>query len=539
VYTKFFGLNEKPFAITPDPRYLYMSQRHADALAHLLYGVSESGGFIQLTGEVGTGKTTLIRSLLVQLPEKSQIALVLNPQLSTREFLHSICDELGVAVDREDSFKGMVDRLNTHLLAAHAGGQRTVLIVDEAQNLSLELLEQIRLLTNLETAKHKLLQIILIGQPELREMLARRDMRQIAQRITGRYHLEPLSREDTAAYVQHRLKVAGAQTWFFSDGALKEIFLRSTGIPRLINVIADRALLAAYAQQVATIDRRLVRASAAEVFGARGERRAWSYVAGGAALVLIGTAGVLLWPHAEMPAPQPRVADAQSPAVPAEPTPAEVLAVAEPTAPSLKDLFAEQALSSSVDASLSDLFDLWGVSYEPAAAPACEQAASLQLSCLYLHGSISELRRANRPAILTLRDEHGDEFPVVLRALGSDEVELLSAGRLFTVDLGDLTYYWYGDQLLLWRPGAPQGKDLLPGVRDPGVAWLRETLAKIDGITGPAEPSLLYDTALQTRVREYQHSRRLTVDGIVGAQTQLALMSELETTGVPTLSWSH
>ena len=211
MYADFFGLNEKPFSITPDPRYLYLSPRHADALAHLLYGISESGGFIQLTGEVGTGKTTLIRSVLEQLPAKAEVALILNPRLSPEELLQSICEELRIALPEDRSAKALVDTLNAELLRANAEGRRIVLIIDEAQTLRPELIEQVRLLTNLETPKQKLLQIILIGQPELREMLGRPEMRQVAQRVTGRYHLEPLSAQETAAYVRHRLRVAGAQ----------------------------------------------------------------------------------------------------------------------------------------------------------------------------------------------------------------------------------------------------------------------------------------------------------------------------------------
>ncbi len=269
MYTRFFGLNEKPFSITPDPRYLYMSRRHADALAHLLYGISESGGFIQLTGEVGTGKTTLVRSMLERLPEQADVAVVLNPQLSTLEFLQTICEELGVTLPAEISTKALIDSLNWHLLEAHARGRRTVVIVDEAQNLSPDVLEQVRLLTNLETAKQKLLQIILIGQPELRELLDRNDMRQLAQRITGRYHLEPLSREETSGYIQHRIKVAGGQNEAFTHKAAQEIYRLSGGVPRLVNVIADRALLAAYTRETRVVNPALVRRAGAEVTGKR------------------------------------------------------------------------------------------------------------------------------------------------------------------------------------------------------------------------------------------------------------------------------
>ncbi len=279
MYTEFFGLNEKPFAITPDPRYLYMSVRHADALAHLIYGISESGGFIQLTGEVGTGKTTLIRSLLEQLPAKAEIALILNPQLSTLEFLQVICQELRIPAAADDSVRARVDALNGYLLRAYAEARRIVLIVDEAQALTPELLEQIRLLTNLETPKKKLLQIILIGQPELRDLLDRPEMRQVAQRITGRYHLEPLGKEDTALYVSHRMKVAGAQRDVFTPAAIRLLYRRSRGIPRLINVVADRALLAAYTRDERVVDRGLIVSAAAEVFGA--QQNELALVAGG------------------------------------------------------------------------------------------------------------------------------------------------------------------------------------------------------------------------------------------------------------------
>jgi len=247
MYTSFFGLSEKPFAITPDPRYLYLSERHAEALAHLLYGINESGGFIQLTGEVGTGKTTVVRTLLSRVPHHADVAVILNPRVTPVEFLLTICEELGLPVEDadRDSVKQMVDALNRRLLSAHAEGRRIIVIVDEAQNLSADTLEQVRLLTNLETPTQKLLQIILIGQPELRELLDRNDLRQLAQRITGRYHLKPLSREETEGYVRHRLRVAGAAGEIFTPSALREVYRLAAGIPRVVNVTCDRALLGA------------------------------------------------------------------------------------------------------------------------------------------------------------------------------------------------------------------------------------------------------------------------------------------------------
>jgi general secretion pathway protein A len=271
MYLPFFGLAEKPFSITPDPRYLFLSGRHAEALAHLVYGIDEAGGFIQLTGEVGTGKTTIIRSLLARQHDKASIALILNPRMAAAEFMLTLCEELGIGVpdSAENSVKELIDILNRYLLKAHAEGRRVVLVVDEAQTLAPELLEQVRLLTNLETETQKLLQIILIGQPELRDMLARNDLRQLAQRITGRYHLDPLSRDEAIAYIKHRLRVAGATTDLFSNGALRELFRVSGGVPRLLNIIADRALLGAYSEDRHLVNAALVRRAAGEVSGQR------------------------------------------------------------------------------------------------------------------------------------------------------------------------------------------------------------------------------------------------------------------------------
>ena len=302
MYLSFFGLSEKPFAITPDPRYLYLSERHAEALAHLLYGINESGGFIQLTGEVGTGKTTVVRTLLSRVPHHADVAVILNPRVTPVEFLLTICEELGLGVDEADrsSVKEMVDALNRRLLSAHADGRRVIVIVDEAQNLSAEVLEQVRLLTNLETPTQKLLQIILIGQPELRELLDRTDLRQLAQRITGRYHLKPLSRDESQQYVRHRLRVAGAAGEIFTPAALREVHRLSAGIPRVINVCCDRALLGAYTQERRRITPSLVRRAAGEVYGRQFAPLWLGWVAAAIVLAGLGTTalvGLRAWQH--------------------------------------------------------------------------------------------------------------------------------------------------------------------------------------------------------------------------------------------------
>ena len=296
MYLSHYGLAEPPFAITPDPRFVFLGERHRDALAHLLYGIGQggSGGFVQLTGEVGTGKTTLCRLVLEQLPENVRIALVLNPKQTPLELLESVCEELRVPqATRRRSLKTQVDALNDFLLQAYADGLRVVLIIDEAQELSRELLEQVRLLTNLETPTQKLLQIVLIGQPEMRTTLARPGLRQLAQRITARYHLTPLHADESAAYLRHRVSVAGASAFPFEDKAVTRLHALSGGVPRLLNVLADRALLAGYVHGRQRVDARLVDLAAAEVLPAAAPaRRGWHIL--GWTLVLAGLASVWL-----------------------------------------------------------------------------------------------------------------------------------------------------------------------------------------------------------------------------------------------------
>ena len=604
MYLSFFGLNDKPFAITPDPRYLFLSERHSEALAHLVYGINEAGGFIQLTGEVGTGKTTTIRSLLAQIPKNAEVALILNPRVSATEFLLTICEELGIGVPDASvgSVKDLVDILNAYLLRAHAKGQRVVVVVDEAHQLEPEVLEQVRLLTNLETATQKLLQIILIGQPELRELLDRNDLRQLAQRITGRYHLNPLSKDETAAYVRHRLRVAGSTSDIFAPMALLELHRLAGGVPRLINIIADRALLGAYTQDRHRITGKVVRDAAKEVFGKPFAPlwMPWALAgATGAALVL----GIIaLWQV--VGGPRGTIGTDATPALAASGTtttatttadriangalasagtsPADTagtrgtgdntatttgIASAIPTASTtptanatpnggtpgttagassnaaalasapvpLDTLLAQYGNETDPDNAFNKLFALWNSRYLVGRIDACTQATQQGLECYVQRGTFADLRLFNRPAILAVNDARGKSHQVVLAALDDDRAILSLGGAPRTVRLGELSRMWFGDFVLLWRPGVPDVKTLSVGMRGDDVKRLREGLRRLRGLEPELAPNSVYDTELVKLVEDFQRQHRLNVDGIAGIQTLVVLDTALATPGSPLL----
>lgn len=540
MYTSFFGLSEKPFAITPDPRYLYLSERHAEALAHLLYGINESGGFIQLTGEVGTGKTTVVRTLLSRVPQHADVAVILNPRVSPVEFLLTICEELGLPLadaDR-DSVKQMVDLLNKRLLSSHAEGRRIIVIVDEAQNLSAETLEQVRLLTNLETATQKLLQIILIGQPELRVLLDRNDLRQLAQRITGRYHLQPLSRDETQGYVRHRLKVAGATGEIFTSAALREVHRLANGIPRVINVTCDRALLGAYTQDTRRITAPLVRRAAGEVYGRRFSPLWLGWIAG--VLLVAGTAatGWLAWQIWQHQTASLRAAAALPPAS-ARPVAAPVVHVAPPAPPpvSINALLAANSANTTDAAAYRRLLSLWGTAMTEDRDP-CGQAQKAGLACLDQRGSWAQVRALNRPAILTLTDDDGQKHRVVLSAL-DDAIATLNLGdHNERVPIDELSRDWFGEFTVVWKPKTARTRPLSVGMRGDEVRWLRRSLNALHGAAADPEHGDVYDEELAIAVQNFQREHRLNVDGVAGLQTQVMLDTALAEPGSPLLQKS-
>ncbi|MEX2496304.1 MAG: AAA family ATPase [Woeseia sp.] len=552
MYTQFFGLNEKPFAITPDPRYLFMSERHGEGLAHLVYGVTESGGFVQLTGEVGTGKTTLVRTLLGQMPPEVDVALILNPQLTAVEFLVAICEELGIALPEDkSSSKALVDSLNVHLLGSHARGRRTILLVDEAQNLSAGVLEQLRLLTNLETAKQKLLQIVLIAQPELRELLSQPNLRQLAQRITGRYHLEPLSREEAARYIDHRLKVAGGLGEIFDTGAKREVYRLSRGIPRLVNVICDRALLGAYSRESRKVNKSIVRRAAAEVSGRPlkpGFRR-WAFPVLGVAGIAAASVGTWYLVKGNVPAPGSTISVPVSAGPPStavttaeEPASAEAAAATAPDAaeergPSLQERLDAAGNATGAEAAMSTLLDLWNAEFDPAASEnGCQQAEQLGLRCYVNRGSWSGIRQLDHPAMLTLTDSRGETHHLVLVSLDGQQGQLAIGENRFSLPLEDISAMWFGQYRLLWRPPNGHSGLIRAGMRDRNVRWLRQSLAAIDADFGTTNPdSDFFDDELLRRVEAFQRTHRLAVDGIAGQQTLILLNSLLGLSGTPQL----
>ncbi|MFC4310498.1 AAA family ATPase [Steroidobacter flavus] len=542
MYTSFFGLGEKPFAITPDPRYLFMSERHAEALAHLLYGITEAGGFIQLTGEVGTGKTTIVRSLLERMPGHADVAVILNPQLTPVEFVLTICEELGIFMRDEDatSIKDLVDLLNRRLLEANAKGRRIVVIVDEAQNLMPATLEQVRLLTNLETASKKLLQIILIGQPELRELLDRVELRQLAQRITGRYHLAPLSRSETASYVNHRLKVAGAQGEIFSTAALREIHRLSGGVPRIINVICDRALLGAFTQEQHRIGPGMIREAASEVYG-RSFNPPWMKLLVGSAgsIAVLGLA-LGIWTLTRTTDAEEPVAAAPAPAV-VEAAPVQ-LAQAEPVLPpppprpqDVAEVLVEKVGMTNTESAFSQLFALWGAKFTPKGGRPCDQASKQGLACVYQQGTWGQLRTLNRPAILTLIDEDSNAHQVVVSGLVGDTAKINLPDETRMVSIASLSRLWYGDYLVMWRPQLGSSRPLSAGMQGDGVRWLRTKLNTVAGKPESEPASDYYDEDLVKMVEDFQRQYRLNVDGIAGVQTQIVLDAIGNTPGTPVL----
>jgi len=525
MYLSYFNLSEAPFSIAPNPRYLYLSQRHQEALAHLLYGVNGDGGFVLLTGEVGAGKTTVCRCLLEQVPETCDVAYIFNPKLSVAELLSTICVEFGIAYPPGNaSIKIFVDCINAYLLDAHAKGRHTVLIIDEAQNLSAEVLEQMRLLTNLETDRRKLLQIILLGQPELAEMLERPELRQLAQRIVARYHLGPLSRTEVAAYVQHRLGVSGVQRQIFPAALTGRLYRLSGGVPRIINVLCDRALLGAYTQGKERVDAATLKQAAREVFHQAPSKRPLIRrpLLAGLVLAAIAAAALLVvqpLQRGDIPA-QIKAAE-KSP--PGETKPA--LAVADKL-----NWPATVPLERSKEMAFAALFRAWGAEY--GGADPCRQATGLGLDCRSGRGGLDQLRQLNRPVVMPMNDDQGREFYATMLTLDEKSAIYSVGGETRTVAHSDLAAHWSGRYTVLLRLPAAPHEQIRMGMSGPAVQWLSGQLARAQGREPPAASSeQVVDEALLRQVKQFQLEQGLVPDGAVGPQTLLRLGSVADKTG--------
>ncbi|MFQ5993657.1 MAG: AAA family ATPase [Acidiferrobacterales bacterium] len=585
MYNRHFGLKENPFSIAPDPRYLYLSRRHQEALAHLIYGVTEGGGFVQLTGDVGVGKTMLIRALLERLPDDVDVALILYPILSVQEFVCAICDELRIPYSKESvSLKVLIDALNAYLLENHAKGRRTVLIIDEAQNLSRDVLEQLRLLTNLETNTEKLLQILLVGQPELSNMLAQRDLRQLAQRITARYSLKALFPHETSDYIMHRCRVAGGKSPMFSRSAARWVHRLSGGVPRTINIVCDRALLGAYARGKTDVPASTVRRAADQV-GRDVPKRFFLRPSVLALVPLTALAMVGGWqfsptfmdiwngdgpvalvssPYAQvatsLPEPsaqgviaaqekqEPVARTRSEPTVKAEQAPGglpEAAVVAKSVSaeegktkePTVAEVLASPQTATDTETAFTGLFARWGLNYGSLPGnTGCARAAKSGLRCIFRSGTWNNLRHLNRPAVIELIDDKGQKHHVLVSALDGDRVASDFGGEQYEFPISELDRYWYGQYLLLWKPPISSKRTLRRGTRDKSVIWLRNALARYNGKSASSSNSRMFDKDLEEQVKAFQRDHHLLDDGVVGRLTLIQL-NTYDNGNTPPLLW--
>jgi general secretion pathway protein A len=505
VYETHYGFTEKPFNLTPDPKYLFFSQRHSEAFAHLEFGRREKGGFIAITGEVGTGKTTLARCFLSRLDARTATAFVLYPALSGEELLRSILQDLHIPVTGT-SLKDHVDALHRFLLEARAQDRDVVLLLDEAQDLRAEVLEQVRLISNLETDTEKLIQIVLMGQSELHEMLGRRDLRQLAQRVTARFHLTPLDRGETEAYVKHRLAVAGGEgKVMFTADALTAVHQVTGGVPRLINLVCDRALLAGYVRGSREITQAMVKQAAREAIGEAPKRSSWTragaLAAGAAGLVLAALAGAAV---ARLSAgPASRVVAEATPSPP--PTTVAPIAVATP-APAVQPAPLEPfLLSLDRDASWrvaeSAVQPLWG-------------GVALERTTLRTH--LDQVRALNLPVILEMFHPARRDtcFVALVRLEDGNAMLAQGSGAPLPVSEADLDRLWTRQAVFLWRDFDSLGADA-GSVRT--AAWARESLGRLGYLD--------QDRDLAGAIARFQRDANLSADGVIGARTLMTLYS--------------
>jgi general secretion pathway protein A len=548
MYLSYFGLTEAPFSIAPDPRYLYMSKRHQEALAHLLFGLRGDGGFVLLTGEVGAGKTTVCRCLLEQVPEDCDLAYIFNPKLTVEELLAALCTEFRIELPAGQlSVKQLVDAINTFLLDGHAKGRHAVLIIDEAQNLSADVLEQMRLLTNLETHRRKLLQIILIGQPELATMLERPSLRQLAQRVVARYHLDPLNQDELAAYIRHRLEVAGAPRALFPKRLMRALYRYSGGVPRVLNLLCDRALLGTYVEGKSLVDAKTLARAAQEVFPAKrgtSSRSRSIWMVGGlvvCALLVIALIWIdsmfragfqQVYGHAEKLDQLKLVKTVSTHAANNLVTNQKTSVVPEIKVAEPSEIVwpAQAARELSTESAYAELYRAWHI-----AVPASGACAAAELRCRAARGSLDEIRSLNRPALLYLTEPDGKAMEGVLLGLKGNDATLVLGGETTTVPVSVLAAQWAGRYTVLWRPPTPLVDQIRPSDHGAAVVWLATQLGRVQGKQVELTSDAAFSEDLRRAVKQFQLEHGLTPDGQVGLQTLIRLSSAAEV-DAPSLS---
>ena len=535
MYRKYFGLQDIPFSIAVDPRFIFMSDRHRDALAHLLYGVGVGGGFILLTGEVGTGKTTITRCLLEQLPDNTDLALVLNPGLNAVELLAAVCDELGIDYDNANpNLKELSDKLHRFLLDNHQRGRNTVLLIDEAQHLQFDVLEQIRLLTNLETNTRKLLQIVLVGQPELKAMLARPELRQLSQRVTARYQLKPFTLEETRAYIRHRLQVAGlpANQELFPPKVVKYIHQVSGGIPRLINVLCDRVLLGTYGNNKPSVDMAMARQAVIEVKGEDEQLAAngpgfpvWQSTA---IILVLAAVGLLFWQSWQAETRTPgweEIGEEQvepAPAPPKSSPPESILPEPVETVQEIPTRLYYYDQSEAINALLLGM----GVIEAPLKYPCGEMAKQGWRCEISAVDSWPELLGFNSPVVLEVLTSGKMKVWASLQRVEEGVAYLASENGEYPMPMDELGERWTGTFILPWlAPPGYNGPLRRPQESD-AVAWLSAQFASIDG-QSEALSGRRYNELLERRVKLFQADESLRVDGVAGFKTLLRINQRL------------
>lgn len=563
MYEQYFAFTRSPFTVAPNPRFLYPSPQYRDGLERLWHGLKKEGGFVVLTGEVGTGKTTLCRLFLKKLPPNVHHAVVLNAKLNSDDLLSSICKELGAPCDAQNaSTFQKTEAISTLLHQNHKAAKRTLLILEEAQNLSPDALETLRLLTNIETNTTKLIHILLIGQPELVATLNRPDMRQLAQRIIARFHLQPLSEEETYSYITHRLSVAGGQNTIFKKSAMSALYDASGGIPRLVNLIADRSLQSVYKQNIKHANRHHVEAAAAVINGN-------AYKSGkvprmlklppqpylwAVALITLGlfTGSYWLWrshhnaiPEAE-PAQIETASQPEQPApIPAAPPPAsESLSkpafIAEPSSQTMANAVAniasaDSAIDSTPFNASTTLLGLWHISGSPE-EPLCDIALQHRLQCISAEQqTLVDLLSYNRPALVTIFGNNGRAQTAVLQAINNQQtVQLNGADGDYELSVAEFELRWRGDLQLLWQPPPGYIDSLYVGDKSfQTVYWLQESLNTLGLVDGKIITGGIYTQLLSNHVQTLQRQAQLTADGILGKKTIMAINTRLG--AVPTL----